>query len=294
MLVPRSWGKIEFQRDPEQARLRAAPVATDVRFRLAALFLFLAWLTTVVCLWHSIKHFKPKDRALRMIKYTPPKFYLTLLLTLAMIGYEAACAFEFSISPLNIDGNLGMMYGLGWGTIAMIFVVYEIAGYIDPNEDKELIRQRRLRNAEADQELAIAKKPTWWSLLNNNHSASVHDQIRNNVNEVEGGQPSTRNLQRSIEMGTMPVSKTQHPTNPFRDGETARTAPSLLFPAYTMEETQERFTDRPGPAKGRSGNSQNLSFDDVAKHGSNERTSSTNTTVTLGASPQQIRSMLDV
>lgn len=293
MVVPRSWGKIELQRDPEQAQLRAAPAATDTRFKLAALFLFLAWLTTIFCLWHSIKHYKPRNPAIGIIKYTPPKFYLTLALSLAMIGYEAACSFEFSISPLKVNANLGMMYGLGWGTIAMIFVVYEIAGYIDPNEDRDLIRQRRVRNAEADQEIGITKKPGWWSLLSNTQPTNVHDRIRNNVNQIRSGQP-TRNLQRSIEMDSMPVTNARDPNKPFQGGETVRTASSLLFPAYTMEETQERFTDRPGPTRGRPGNSQSLLPEDAARSGPNERVASTSTTVTVGAPPQQIRSMLDV
>lgn len=34
------------------------------------------------------------------------------------------------------------MYGWGWGSVALVMLVLEIAGYFRPNEDLDLIRQR--------------------------------------------------------------------------------------------------------------------------------------------------------
>jgi len=298
MIVPRAWGPVELQRDLEQVHLNAEPMATDTRFKMAAFLLFCSWLTTVFSLWHSIKYYKERNcgilnRAISLIRYVPKKFLFTLPLSLVMIGYEAACSFEFSISPLNLNPELGFMYGLGWAPIALLFIVYEVAGYFDPNEDRELIRQRRVRGAEIDQEIGIVKKPHWWSRLNrDNHMMSIQDQIAQNVNNVGGGQPTARNLERSIEMGNMPVSKRIDSTKPSANAESVRMAEKLLFPARTdVQETQERFTDHPEPllrgrspgdANPRNENNRSGSHDSAASGGS------------LGAKSQHIRSMLDV
>jgi hypothetical protein len=304
MVVPRSWSAIERQRDPDQARLQAEPVATDARFKVAAFFLFGGWLTTVFSLQHSIKHYKPRNRGLfnrlfGIFRYIPPKVLFTLPLSLLMVGYEAACAFDFSISPLNYRTSLAAMYGLGWAPIALIFVVYEVAGYMDPNEDRELLRQRRIRGIEADQEIGITKKPHWWSRLHGeNRPMNVHDRIAQNVGEIGGGRATTKNLERSIEMGNMPVSKKRDQDKPVGDIEAIRVAANLLFPNATNEKTQERFTDAPVTGgRGRSpGNTDraNTSERNETRAGFSDRSDSSNSGLTLGAQPQQIRSMLDV
>ena len=304
MVIPRSWSQIELQRDPDQTRLNAEPAATDLRFKLAAFFLFACWLITVFSLHHSIKHYKARNRGVfnrifGLIRYIPLKFLLILPISLALVGYAAACSFDFSISPLNVDTNLGMMYGLGWGTIAAILVIFEVFGYIDPNEDRELIRQRRTRGAEIDQELGITRKPRWWSRLHgDNNSISVHDHIARNVSEIGGGRATTMNLERSIEMGNMPVSKRKDSAKAVEKLETLRTAANLLFPASTIVETQERFIDHPemGTGRGRDVAGPNPETQPLRPTTSerSESNHSTGSTVTIGARPQVIRSMLDV
>jgi hypothetical protein len=304
MVIPRPWGAIELQRDPEQTKQRAEPAATDLRFKIAAFFLFGAWLTTVVSLWHSIKHYKPQNRGIfnrvfGLVRYIAPRFFLTIPLSLVMIGYEAACAFEFSISPLKIDTNLGFMYGLGWGPIAMIIIIQEIWGYLAPNDDRELIRQRRVRGVEIDQEMGITKKPNWWSRLNSDNSPmNMQNSIARNVSEIGGGRATTRNLERSIEMGNMPVSKMRDSNKPAPDMASLRAAANLLFPTQMgMEETQERFTDNPGPERGRAVSNAAPDASQITKNGVNDRSGSNDSAasgLTLGARPQQVRSMLDV
>ncbi|KAF8860932.1 hypothetical protein BDZ45DRAFT_648130 [Acephala macrosclerotiorum] len=258
LMIPRAWGPVELQRDPEQTRLRAEPMATDIRFKLAALFLLGSWVATVFSLWHSIKHYKERNSGILnwtigFVRYTPKKFILTPILSLVMIGYEAAISFEFSISPLNLNTEVAFMYGLGWVPIVLIFIVLNIAGYNDPNEDKELIRQRRIRGAEIDHEIGIVKKPHWWSRLNrDNQSVSVRDEIARNINHMGGGPPTTSNLERSIEMGSIPVSKAIDRNKPAASSGSLSTAATLLFPTRNdVQETQERFTDHPGPLRGR-------------------------------------------
>jgi len=191
-----------------------------------------------------------------------------------------------------------MMYGLGWGTISAILVIFEVFGYIDPNEDRELIRQRRTRGAEIDQELGITKKPQWWSRLHGDNSISVHGHIARNVSEIGGGRATTKNLERSIELGNMPVSKRRDSDKGVENLETLRTAANLLFPASTIIETQERFIDLPEMGRGRgrdvagsSPETQPLRPTTSERSDSNH---STGSTVTIGARPQVIRSMLDV
>lgn len=297
MIVPRSWGPVEKQRDADQARLITKPMATDARFKAAAFLLLCSWMTTLFSLWHSVKHYKLRNRrifnrAIGFMRYVPTKFFLTLPLALVMVGYAAACSFEFSISPLNLNADLGIMYGLGWVPITLIFVVYEVAGYMEPNEDRELIRQRRIRGAEIDQQIGIVRKPHWWSRLNrDNRSVGVRDEIARNVSEMGGGPATARNLERNIEMGNMPVSKENDTNKPAGNSDTVREASRLLFPARDdMHETQERFTDHPEHLRGRSlgvplsrpMSNRNASHDSVASE------------TTLGAKSQQVRSMLDV
>jgi hypothetical protein len=239
------------------------------------------------------------NRAFGLMKYLPPKFLFTIPLALVMIGYEAACAFEFSISPLKINTNLGFMYGLGWGPIAMIIVVQEIHGYLTPNDDRELIRQRRVRGAEIDREMGITKKPHWWSRLKvDNQSMNIQNSIARNVSEIGGGRATTRNLERSIEMGNMPVSKRRDSSKPVPEITNLRNAANLLFPANTgIEETQERFTDHPEPGRGRTASNSAAETSPTPRTGLNDRSGSNDSAasgLTLGARPQQIRSMLDV
>jgi hypothetical protein len=279
----------------------AEPAATDIRFKLAALFLFGGWLTTTFSLWHSIKHYKPRNRgffnrAVGFIGYLPPTLLLTLSLSLVMIGYEAACALNFSISPLKVDTNLGLMYGLGWGPTAMIIVVQEVHGYLAPNDDKELIRQRRIRGTAADQEMGMTKKPHWWSRVNTDQKP-LDVQDSGNVSEVGGRRPRARNLEWNIEIGSMPVSSRRESNKPAPD-IFVRAASNLLFPSRTgTQETQERFTDH--PEQGREWVVSNAVADTCPStdNGANDRADSDGNTAngsTLGAGTKQFRSMLDI
>jgi hypothetical protein len=221
-----------------------------------------------------------------------------------MVAYAIACSIDFSISPLNLHTDLGTMYGWGWGSIACILAVYEIAGYLDPNEDKELIRQRRVRGAEIDQEMGITKKPQWWSRLHgDNRELGVHERIARNVGEVGGGRATTRGIESNIEMGNMPVSKNMTGRIGERPGkgelDAVKMAANLLFPANNASPPSERrdlFSDNPD--RGRSlGDPRPRAPSQTMRNTMSDRSDSTGTQgsgATLGAPAQQIRSMLDV
>jgi len=292
MIVPRSWTNIEKQRDLIQATTYAEPTATDARFKLGALFLFIGWLTTLYSLFHSIKHYKPSTRHLipRLLKTTPTKFHLTLPLALIMIGYEAAISFEFSISPLKLGTNLGFMYGLGWAPIALIVLVYEVAGYKNPNEDRDLIRQRRIRGAEIDAEIGISRKPHWWSHFNRSQEPDmrVQSRITTNVGELGGGAATTKNIYNSIEMRRVPghadrfEKNENHPLE--RDVKSVKRGANMLFPAGKKDV----------PIMGRKAGNSMHSETFLSRDLNAEERMSRNSSTSISASPQKIRSMLDV
>ncbi|CAD6443095.1 646f602f-1565-4a96-9a88-25b0add71e18 [Sclerotinia trifoliorum] len=292
LVIPRSWGSFEKQRDLDQSNLIAAPAATDIRFKLAAFFLLGGWLTTIYSLQHSIYHYRSHEqgflnRFIALFKHTPAKFFLTLFLSLVMIGYIAAISFYFPISPLNIRAKVEYIYPLGWGPIALILLVYEVAGYLNPNEDRDLLRQRRTRDLAADEEMGYTRKPRWWSRLHgDNKFGSVQERITANVAQVGGGVPTTKGLERVMEMQDLPSPTrderdTQHPT---RGIGSLGMAAGVSYPPRL--DTEERFRDNPP----RTRDSEASSVTQVES----EQGASTNSTVSVSAPPQQIRSMLDV
>jgi hypothetical protein len=299
MVVPRGWSALEKQRSPDQTLQIAKPMATDIRFKTAAFLLFISWVVTVFSLLHSIWHYKlerksPGHLIIGIFKYTPLKYALMLPLALVMVGYEAAIAFDFDISPLKLHGTTSYMYGLGWTPILLIFVVMEIYGYVDPNEDRELIRQRRIRGAEIDRELGITKKPHWWSRLHGDHNLNVHDMIAKNAKEIGGGKATTKNLESSIEMGNMPVSQ-RRGSSKIEASDAMRLAAGLLFPTPSgTSERSDPFSDSHARdrsrSRGRGGNGAAPS----ARVAMSDRSESTASGVTLNAPPQKIKSMLDI
>lgn len=292
LVIPRSWGSFEKQRDSDQSNHIAAPAATDIRFKLAAFFLCGGWLTTIYSLQHSIYHYISYkqgflNRFTALIRHTPLKFVLVLFLSLMMIGYIAAISFYFPISPLNIHPKLEFIYPLGWGPIALILLVYEIAGYLNPNEDRDLLRKRRARDVAADEEIGYTRKPRWWSrLYGDNKMASMHERVAANVTEVGGGAPTTRGLEKGVEMENIPSSTRDKMDveHSIRDMEAWRTTASVIYPPRL--DSEGRFNDIPSISR----DSEASSVTQVES----EQGASTNSTISVSAPPQQVRSMLDV
>lgn len=207
LVVPRSWGNIEKQRSPDQIADIAEPNATDSRFKTAAFLLLTAWIITVVSLRHSIKHYLPRNRgvfnrAVGVIAATPPRLMVLLFLSLAMIAYQALCAWEFQWSVLKVDGDRLPIYLGGYTPPLLILFVQNLYGFIAFNEDRELIRQRRQRGAEQDRELGIVHKPAWWRRVNGDYipdGEGMRDRIARNVREVGGGRATTRGIDQAMD-----------------------------------------------------------------------------------------------
>lgn len=132
----------------------------------------------------------------------PVRFMFILPLSLAMIAYQALSAWEFQWSPLNIHTDDAAMYAGGYAPSLLILVVQVIAGFVNPNEDRELLRQRRVRGEQIDRELGIVHKPAWWRRVNGDPSPAserMRDRIARNVHELGGGRATARNIDRELD-----------------------------------------------------------------------------------------------
>ncbi len=330
LIIPRNWGDIELQRFPEQTLDIAAPAATDGRFKAAAFCLFICWLTTAFSLRHSIKHYHARNRgainrAVGLIRFTPTHFILIMPLALVVPAYQALAAWEFQWSPLNVKGSNIAIYLGGFAPSLLILLIQAVAGFVRPNEDRELQRQRRERGDSVDRELGIARKPAWWRRINGElPGEKMRDRIARNVRELGGGRATARGLDASInaraaaaetvnqagdavEMQSMPRTEpvpadfdAAKPGAARYTGASDRrrsewmvgVAAALLFPrSEPMPSTTREYLMGEGPPpyveRGRQSQGQE-------RPGSSERTHSTETSHSITAPPQQVRSMLDV
>ncbi|KAI0845922.1 hypothetical protein F5Y00DRAFT_245228 [Daldinia vernicosa] len=325
LIIPRNWGAIELQRSPEQTIENAIPAATDGRFKAGTFLLFVAWCTIMVSLWHSIRHYEPRNRGffnriIGFLGYMPFRFTLMIPLALAVVAYQGLCSWDFGLSPLNAKTNLLAMYLGGYAPTFLILVIQIIAGFMRPNEDRELLRQRRERGQALDQELGVIRKPAWWRRVNGDVSAgSMRDRIMRNVREVGGGRATGREVERlaerraaemesdaatrnsGIEMngirgansargGGIPGSAPPPPPyTPYggksdqrRSERTVEAVAGLLFPGASTNTPEGR------------GRGLEVANEQPRRPGTNERSSSTASGVSTSGPPQQIRSMLDI
>lgn len=225
MVIPRSWTPIQKQNTPEQIQDMARPAATNIRGKVGAIFAACAWFVIVYSLHHSLRHYKPRERGFfnkinAFCRDCPTKLFINIILLAIRIAYGIASAWFWDLTILNDDVTVGWPFGLGYGPILLIIIVFEIAGLVDENEDKILIQQRIARGRIHDAELNITKKPSWWSRNIGDRFASDESRLRNMTTEVGGGRPTTRNISQTIEMGNMNIrnrSRSRPPEDPFRD-----------------------------------------------------------------------------
>lgn len=253
LVVPRNWGNIELQRTVEQTWARAAPSATDARFKAAVFMLLMCWVTTVYYLRHSIKHYRERNRgfinrAIGLVRFTPYRFMLLIPLSLAVVAFQGLSAWKFQYGVFDVNGNTVSQFVGGYVPALLIMVVQIVAGFINPNEDKELIRQRRVRGAEQDRELGITKKPAWWKRVN----GEVHDnetmleRITRNVREVGGGKATAKKIDETHEIRTREAV----PANGATDIEMGQ------IPRGASTTAGSRPTVRPAPNSTYSGRSE--------------------------------------
>lgn len=206
VVFPRNWSPIQLQRSPEQTLLEAVPAATDIRLKVGAFLLLAAWVVILVSLRHSVNEYLPHNRglvnrAIGIIKLTPLRLHLLMFLSLALVAYQALVSWSWDNSPMNITGNVAAIYIGGFLPTLLIVYTNIVAGFMRPNEDQELIRQRRLRGIEQDAELRITRKPTWWRRARGEippPNETMRERVTRNVREVHHRSPVDPTLQAEL------------------------------------------------------------------------------------------------
>lgn len=328
IVVPRSWGRIEHQRYPEQTLTDAEPTATDSRFKSAPFFLFATWVLTVFSLWHSIRHYCPRNRGIinrttGLFKFMPWRFMLIIPLCFIIPLFQAMVAWNFEWSPLNVKGKPEAIYPGGYAPALLIVIIQGIYGLLSPNEDRELIRQRRERGQTLDVELGIQRKPAWWRRVHGaaNPNETMRDKIMRNVREIGGGGPTARNLKESIHTRATESNprSPNGPTSPTDDVEMVSipspnhvvgvTGPIAPGDFVSARQTATRYVGVMTPSA--TSRQAELMMDGplpsgvppppytdrptvVGEQGRNHSAASSMTSPSLNSPPVQVRSMLDV
>ncbi|KAI9797234.1 MAG: hypothetical protein M1835_001590 [Candelina submexicana] len=219
MTIPRSWGHLEMQSSPYQQANIAKPQATDARFKAGSLLGLIAWGIICYALQHAVHYYKPRNRGLwdrfnGFFHYAPMKLMLAISVCFVHVGYNIACAFCWDISPRKYNANPGWIFGLGYGSAFLVLLIFEIYGYFEVNEDRQLIAQRIERGRTVDAELGIGKKPTWWSKMHRDNHLDAEQRLRNLTTVVGGGTATQKNIERDIEMRNLGPKAVQ---DPFKD-----------------------------------------------------------------------------
>ncbi|KAK2616592.1 hypothetical protein QQS21_000415 [Conoideocrella luteorostrata] len=205
MVVPRDWNFARSQQSPEHIRDVAIPNATSARFKAGGFCLVIAWFTILFSLRHSIRHYKPRHRGIfnktvGFVQSVPLRFVLMIPLAGALIAYQILITFIWDFSLVKAAGaNVPVVMAWGYGPSLLILYVQIVYGFAAPNEDRELLRQRRERGDINDRELGIVRKPAWWRRVRGDHLRSMRDKIHQNVNEVGGKRGVGRRTEDDVE-----------------------------------------------------------------------------------------------
>jgi Protein of unknown function (DUF2434) len=307
MTIPRPWGAIQMQRSLQQQTDIAEPAATDVRFKAAGILAACAYFVILYNLRHSLYYYKPRapgwwrsiDNAL---VHTPAKLFFTITVLGIFVAYQIASAWEWNISIMKYDVQAGWPYGLGYGPCVLLIALFNLFGWLDENEDLQLIAQRRSRGRAVDAEIGITKKPAWWSKMSGDHHLSTEDRLRALTTEVGGGRATAQRIATDVELRSMDRTNNPdlhlHRNTEFgasirRDSEIS--AASGLRDRSRSRPRDDPFKDRsPADTRGRDGASR-PALGRGTSTASNETTGSALTgSTTVNAQPQRIRSMLDI
>ncbi|OCK82425.1 hypothetical protein K432DRAFT_349054 [Lepidopterella palustris CBS 459.81] len=278
MVIPRSWSPLEEQNDKDQQEFVARPSGTDTREKAGAIMAALAWFAICFSLHHSLYYYKPRASGLwnkinSFCLHCPTKLFLSIAVLSVRIAYALASAWEWNISIFKYNVDLGWPFGLGFGTTLVIIFILEIAGYLEENEDKIIIDQRRERGRSVNQELGLVNKPSWWSKAQGDRHLDDEQRLRNLTTEIGGGRPTARHVTANVELGNMRTlrnrSRDRPAEDPFRDH--SPTQDSIAGNRLTVARTESDNASTRTGATGMTG-----------------RTLGENT------QPQTIRSMLDV
>ncbi|QDS71545.1 hypothetical protein FKW77_005454 [Venturia effusa] len=308
MVIPRSWGKIEKQHSPEQQRAIAQPAGTDIRFKAGAILACIAYFIILFDLRHNMHYYKPSKRPgiwsgiSNFVLHCPFKIFLSIIILGIRLGFNVIMAWSWEISIFKFNSNPAWYYGLGYAPTLLIIIVFNIAGYVDENEDKELMAQRRVRNREADAQIGITKRPAWWK---KGRALDDEARLRSLMEEVGSGRPTpNRRPSTTVEMTDIPqqqngITSTLPASGQVRDRSRSRPREDGdPFGDRTSDETlsSDDGTSHDGVRRTRGRTEINRSLS-VATDVSNSSAATGLTGRTLtseNARPQRVRSMLDI
>lgn len=306
LTIPRPWTSIQKQRSAQQQANMAMPAATDGRFKAASIIAICCVIICCYSLTHSVYRYKecPAGRW-RLIFYAtsvPAKFVLTIILATIKVAFNIAAAFDFEISPLNVDSSPGYIYGLGYTPVLLVLIIFNIWGYLDPNEDRALIKQRVERGHAQDVELGIEagkRKPDWWKMIKGEYPhVSGNDptsRLRAMVDNVAGSgraKPQDQDpvISQELEMGNIQRGRKK------QKEEEQEPRPPKNEAAGENRPAAGAAGSGAGEQRRESGNllSPELQPSRVASQTPSQVTTSSGETLTSQAPPQKVRSMLDV
>ena len=302
MVIPRNWNAIDEQSSDQQQMMLAEPMATDIRFKIGSIFAALAYFVIIYDLRHNLHHYKPHAPGIwksfdNFLTHTPARLFLAIIVLGIKVAYTIASAWIWEISIMKYNVEPAWPYGLGYGPSLIIIIIFNIWGYIDRNEDLELIDQRRARGRAVDAELGIVKKPAWWSKIRGDYHLTDEQRLRSLTTEIGGGQPTARHLAESVELGNMniPRSATLNGLTAGRNSEIT-SAPGLGDRSRSRPRDDPFRDSSPEDQRGRrSSLMPALGREQSAvTTASNDSGTSAMTGTTLNAQPQKVRSMLDI
>jgi hypothetical protein len=227
MTVPRSWGNISKQDSTQQFTV-AKPQATDGRFKAGGIFLGIAMLVILAWARHALHYYKPHTRGLgsitTAIRHLPSRFPLAVMILSVSVGYTIASSWIFDISIMKYNVPVVYPFALGYGPCLLFLALFNFWGFVNQNEDRQLIKQRIERGRAADATLGIAAKPNWWSKVRGDHHLDDLQRLRNLVNvpppDSEKGPTAGRRGVPGQEFELQRVTTTA--TNPFDNTNEAR------------------------------------------------------------------------
>lgn len=300
LVLPRSWSAIQDQSSLQQQTQIAEPMATDVRFKIGSIFAALAYFTIIYDVYHNLHYYFPHDRGIwksfdNFLSNTPARLFFSILVLGIKVAYTIASAWEWNISVMKYDVSPGWPYGLGYGSTLLIIIILNIWGYIDRNEDLQLMEQRRVRGRAVNAELGIVKKPAWWSKARGDSHLSDEQRLRNLTTEIGGGAPTTRRLGHNIELGNMSIPRSTALSGVVERGDSEITSEAGLRDRSRSRPRGDPFRD-PREARGRSESLRPALGRETSNvtTASNETGRSALTGTTINAQPQKVRSMLDI
>ncbi|KAM3463616.1 hypothetical protein MY5147_009638 [Beauveria neobassiana] len=150
-----SWQERQFV-DPNPFVLREDDRRSKIEFWLPIWFYFWTWLNFFLVVPRNWS-FVEKQRSPEQTAAVAIPSALSGRFKAGLIVYQIFMSFNWELSLMRFHGVIPVQFGWGFGPSLAIMLVQIIYGYASPNEDKDLIRQRRERGEIIDRELGLAQ-----------------------------------------------------------------------------------------------------------------------------------------